>query len=286
MQILRLPYIISAGVHALLFLVLASANDVLRVEYAVRSGQAMPISQSTRARAQPVLLDTRLQDEVPREITFPAPEFSRLPQQPAPPPISSEMDSRFVPPPLVEEHIRRRSERSIELAELPQALRQARQNQENTPEVKGRPIDPLWTPVPAPETPPSLLPRTDSTPQTRPVTQTEVIEPGDAERTINGSDAPQGAKVDVLPKPLPNNREPVYPEILRRRQIGGRVILKVTITPEGLVERVQVDTSSGEPLLDESAISAIRTWRFEPARQGARAVQFEVRLPINFTIRS
>lgn len=286
MQIVRLPYVISAGVHALVFLVLASANDVLRVEYAVRSGQAtQAVSQATRARSQPVVLDTRIPENEPPTITFPAPDFPNLAERPTPPPSTSELDTRFVPPPLVEERIRRRSERSVELAELPLAVRQARQNHENSPEVKGRPLDPLWTPVPAPESPPLLVPRPDSTPNTRPVAVAEVIEPGESERTSSGSNSPQGAKVDSLPKPLPSNREPVYPEVLRRRQIEGRVMLKVVISPQGLVEAVSVEKSSGEPLLDASAITAIRAWRFEPARQGTRAVQFEVRLPINFTIR-
>ncbi|MBI1346215.1 TonB family protein [bacterium] len=272
--------------HALLFWALASADDFLKVEFAVRSGQALPaVSANRRARSSPVMLDSRITAEETPTVTFPAPALPKIAESQSPPPNPLAVDDRYVATPPIEEILRRRSERSMELAELPDAPRQAVPRHENTPEVQGRPNKPLWTAMPAPESPPVRLERPDLSPPTRNIAQTEVLEPDDAERSTVGAQTPQGAKVDALPKPLPTNREPVYPEELRRRQIEGRVTLKVTIDQEGIVERAVIEISSGEPLLDQSALTAIRAWRFEPARLGTRAVKFDVRIPVNFTIR-
>lgn len=52
--------------------------------------------------------------------------------------------------------------------------------------------------------------------------------------------------------------EPEYPETLKRLSIGGTVRLQVTIAAKGNVENVQL--LGGNPILAESAMSAVRQW--------------------------
>src|ERR1700680_3765980 len=57
--------------------------------------------------------------------------------------------------------------------------------------------------------------------------------------------------------------EPDYPPVLRMRQIGGTVRLEVTITPQGTVERAKV--LGGNPILAESAVTAVKKWKYVSA---------------------
>jgi TonB family protein len=52
--------------------------------------------------------------------------------------------------------------------------------------------------------------------------------------------------------------EPKYPETLRRLSIGGVVRLQVTISAKGNVENVEL--LGGNPILAESAASAVKQW--------------------------
>lgn len=58
--------------------------------------------------------------------------------------------------------------------------------------------------------------------------------------------------------------EPNYPETLKLRGIGGMVRLQVTISAKGNVESVQL--LGGNPILAESAISAVKQWIYFPSR--------------------
>jgi periplasmic protein TonB len=57
---------------------------------------------------------------------------------------------------------------------------------------------------------------------------------------------------------------PVYPEIARMAGVNSIVILECTIDPSGRVTDVRV--LSGHPLLNESAMNAVRQWRYTPTR--------------------
>jgi protein TonB len=105
------------------------------------------------------------------------------------------------------------------------------------------------------------------------------------EPPATASSEPAGAKVDELPRPLPQNPHPEYPLDLRRRQIGGRVLLRVLVQADGRVARVEIQRSSGHAALDESAVSAVRRWRFAAATTEGRPIDHEVLLPVAFSIR-
>jgi TonB family protein len=57
--------------------------------------------------------------------------------------------------------------------------------------------------------------------------------------------------------------KPEYSDLLKHAQIGGLVRLKATVTAEGKVSNV--DVIGGNPILAESAASAVMKWKFAPA---------------------
>ena len=68
--------------------------------------------------------------------------------------------------------------------------------------------------------------------------------------------------------------QPVYPEAARKRGVEGWVELAFTVTPNGTVEDVEVRNASPANVFDDSAVRAIRGWRFEPVeRNGERVAQ-------------
>lgn len=81
-----------------------------------------------------------------------------------------------------------------------------------------------------------------------------------------------------------NNPAPKYPPLAKRLGEEGKVLLRVLVSPDGLAKEVRVHASSGSSLLDESAIKAVRRWRFVPAKQGDNAVQAWVQVPIVFKL--
>ena len=60
-----------------------------------------------------------------------------------------------------------------------------------------------------------------------------------------------------------NKVVPVYPELARRMNVVGAVKIQVTITPAGMVKTTKV--IGGHPLLIDSALDALKKWRFESA---------------------
>lgn len=60
------------------------------------------------------------------------------------------------------------------------------------------------------------------------------------------------------PRRLITRVEPEYPETLKRLNIGGTVRLQVTISAKGSIENVEL--LGGNPILGESAISAVKQW--------------------------
>jgi protein TonB len=80
------------------------------------------------------------------------------------------------------------------------------------------------------------------------------------------------------------NPKPKYPAIARSRGWQGKVLLRVSVSAEGLSQAVAVHRSSGHEALDESAIAAVEKWKFIPAKRGDTAVASSVIVPIIFTL--
>lgn len=83
-----------------------------------------------------------------------------------------------------------------------------------------------------------------------------------------------------------HNPKPDYPSIAKSRGWQGKVMLRVLVSAEGAGLSVAVDQSSGHEALDESAVEAVRRWRFIPAKRGETPVASSVLVPIVFKLRN
>jgi protein TonB len=81
-----------------------------------------------------------------------------------------------------------------------------------------------------------------------------------------------------------NNPKPRYPVVSSRLREEGVVLLHVYVSPNGEPDVVELKQSSGSSRLDESALAAVRQWRFVPARRGNEAVAAWVIVPVAFSL--
>lgn len=97
--------------------------------------------------------------------------------------------------------------------------------------------------------------------------------------------ATNSAQVDpIFDAAYLNNPSPSYPIEAKRRNIQGKVLVKVLVKTDGNPDSVDIARSSGNSSLDEAAIDAVRNWHFVPARQGNKSVQASVIVPVEFKI--
>lgn len=75
--------------------------------------------------------------------------------------------------------------------------------------------------------------------------------------------------------------EPEFSEEARRSKYQGEVTLLATITADGRTRDLRVVRSLGMGL-DEKAMEAVRTWRFEPAKKDGRPVAVQMNIIVNF----
>ena len=79
-----------------------------------------------------------------------------------------------------------------------------------------------------------------------------------------------------------SNPRPEYPAEARLQHEQGVVLVNVEVGADGRPGEVTLAGSSGFPMLDNAALSAVRRWVFEPARAGGLAVPSRVEVPVRF----
>lgn len=97
-------------------------------------------------------------------------------------------------------------------------------------------------------------------------------------------DVPGRAVADAYPL-YRENMPPVYPALARSRGYEGTVLVVAEILPDGRVGKMKIRKSSGYAVLDQSAVEAVRPWKFEPARKAGKPCVVWVELPIKFILR-
>jgi len=73
---------------------------------------------------------------------------------------------------------------------------------------------------------------------------------------------------------------PDYPPVARQLKIAGKVQVDVTIDPEGNVESVKI--LSGNAMLTQSVVSAVKKWKFTPFTQDGAATKAVASLDFDF----
>ncbi len=92
---------------------------------------------------------------------------------------------------------------------------------------------------------------------------------------------PDAAVLQESPPKMAHVVKPLYPQIALRAHIGGIVLLRVLVSETGQPLEIQVLKGAAGGLT-ESAVSALRGWRFEPARREGMPVRAWTTIPIPF----
>ncbi len=77
--------------------------------------------------------------------------------------------------------------------------------------------------------------------------------------------------------------KPDYPDLARKAQIEGTVVVTVTIGKTGKVEKAVIFKSI--PMLDEEALLAAKKCVFKPAKQRDKFVRVKMNIPFNFRLK-
>lgn len=80
------------------------------------------------------------------------------------------------------------------------------------------------------------------------------------------------------------NPPPGYPELAREQGYEGVVLVAAEILADGRVGKALVSKSSGYAILDQSAVKAVKKWKFEPAKKAGVPCKTWAELPIKFVI--
>lgn len=169
-----------------------------------------------------------------------------------------------------------------------------------------QPPAPVVKPKPKPKPRPKPKPLAKPAVPPEPVAQPESTEPlpehfsveDVAAPVANVQDAPPAPEVivqedgpseqkDAVQSSVPLyhlNPPPRYPRTARRRNLQGTVLLDVKVTVEGLAAEVRIAESSGHAVLDRSAVKAVKSWRFSPARRGQTPIEMRVQVPVKFEL--
>lgn len=92
-------------------------------------------------------------------------------------------------------------------------------------------------------------------------------------------------KVEVKPQPI-SMPSPTYPPLAAKAGIEGKTVVKMLVDTDGSVIAVEVIKSSGNQMLDESAITAAKQSKFTPAKQRDKFVRVWVVRQIEFKLKN
>jgi len=94
--------------------------------------------------------------------------------------------------------------------------------------------------------------------------------------------APVRVGGNIKPPTKTHDVRPVYPPIAQSARVQGVVIIEATIGADGRVKDTKVLRSI--PLLDQSAVDAVKQWRFTPTLLNGVPVPVIMTVTVNFTL--
>ena len=111
----------------------------------------------------------------------------------------------------------------------------------------------------------------------------------DLENTTPSTDGPNLTVPDIDPSSgitepkIKYSVKPTYPKNARRAQKEGKVVLKAIITVEGVAKDITAETNLGFGF-EEAAIAAFKKFKFTPAMENGKAIEYPVRIPFEFEL--
>jgi periplasmic protein TonB len=145
------------------------------------------------------------------------------------------------------------------------------------------------TPPVAPKTPPKEaaqpLAQDPASPVAKSQPQTTSAAPPPVASASGGPASAPTVDADYKAAYLQNPKPP-YPPLAFRLRVEGKVVLVAEVLPNGQSGSVQILESSGNEMLDKSALETVKKWRFTPARKDGVIVTQAVRIPITFSLKN
>lgn len=136
---------------------------------------------------------------------------------------------------------------------------------------------PLLEPPPSPSALPTSLPQEEPPPAAG-----EPSAP--MEKPAPSPTTPEPPPGETRGPVLLSQEELAYPAPALEAGWQGTVTLELWLDQDGRVERAEVASSSGHPILDQAGLQQAGKWRFQPALQGGRAVPSHVTRRLHYRI--
>lgn len=76
--------------------------------------------------------------------------------------------------------------------------------------------------------------------------------------------------------------EPVFPPLARQIRRSGKVELHAVIATDGSIQSLEV--VSGDPLFIQSALDAVRQWRYRPTMLNGQPVEIDTFITVLYTV--
>ena len=147
-----------------------------------------------------------------------------------------------------------------------------------------KPTPPVASKIQSKETAQPMAQDPDS-PATKSQPQTSSAAPPPVSSASGGPASAPTVDADYKASYLQNPKPP-YPPLAFRLRAEGKVILIAEVLPNGQSGSVQILESSGNEMLDKSALETVKKWRFTPARKDGVIVTQAVRIPITFSLKN
>lgn len=80
------------------------------------------------------------------------------------------------------------------------------------------------------------------------------------------------------------NPAPYYPQTAIELGQEGLVVVSVLVSREGRAKQIEIKEGSGFPLLDKSALTTIKKWKFNPGRAGFLTHEAWITIPVRFRL--
>ena len=153
--------------------------------------------------------------------------------------------------------------------------------EQKQPEAKPLPMaKPVPVKAPRTATPKVAAPLIEATQSITPAPAAVLATPAETKPTP----APEPVSQPRFDADYLKNPSPPYPPLARRMGEEGKVVLRVSVNPQGTADSVEIKTSSGSARLDDAAANTIKRWKFIPAKRGDSTIQSWVLVPIIFKL--
>jgi len=89
-------------------------------------------------------------------------------------------------------------------------------------------------------------------------------------------------ETSISPAMLLYRVEPMYPALAKQIHKSGKVELRALIATDGTIQSLQV--VSGDPLFVQSALDAVRQWRYKPTLLNGQPVEIDTFITVIYTL--